>query len=49
MGDVVQEPIDDEQVEMHTWPPADFCGFDSEHAVPMGCGKQGEATAPIHP
>ena len=20
---------------MHIWPPADFCGFDLEHAVPI--------------
>ena len=33
MVDVVHEPIDDEQVEMHIWPPADICGFDLEHVV----------------
>ena len=32
----VNEPIDDEQAEMHIWPPADFCGFGLEHAVPIG-------------
>ena len=32
MVEVVHEPIEDEQGEMHIWPPADFCGF--EHAVP---------------
>ena len=31
MVDVVHEPIDDEQAEMHIWPPADFCGFGLEH------------------
>ena len=30
---VVHEPIDDDQAEMHKWPPADFCGFGLEHAV----------------
>ena len=35
MVDVVHEPIDDEQAEMHIWPPADFCGFGLEHAVPI--------------
>ena len=35
MVDVVHEPIDDEQVEMHIWPPTDFCGFGFEHAVPI--------------
>ena len=34
MVDVVHEPIDDEQTEMHIWPPADFCNFSLEHAVP---------------
>ena len=29
----VQEPIDDEQAEMHTWPTADFCRFGLEQAV----------------
>ena len=37
MVDVVHETIDDEQAEMHIWPPADFCGFDLEHAVPIEC------------
>ena len=32
---VVHEPIDDDQAEMHKWPPADFCGFALEHAVPI--------------
>ena len=31
----VYEPIDDEQAEMYKWPPADFCGFGLEHAVPI--------------
>ena len=31
MVDDVHEPIDDEQAEMHIWPPADFCGFGLEH------------------
>ena len=35
MVDVVDEPIDDEQAEMHIWPPADFCGFGLEHAIPI--------------
>ena len=35
MVDVVHEPIDDEQAEMHIWPPADCCGFGLEHAVPI--------------
>ena len=35
MVDVVQDPIDDEQAEMHIWPSADFCGFGLEHAVPI--------------
>ena len=30
MVDVVHEPVDDEQAEMHIWPPADFCGFGLE-------------------
>ena len=29
----VHEPIDDEQAEMHTWPPADFCGSDLEETI----------------
>ena len=29
------EPIDDEQAQMHIWPPADFCGFGLKHAVPI--------------
>ena len=33
--DVVHEPIDDEQAEMHVWSPADFCDFGLEHAVPI--------------
>ena len=33
MVDVVHKPIDDEQAEMYIWPPAEFCGFDLEHAV----------------
>ena len=32
---VVHEPIDDEQAEMYIRPPADFCGFGLEHAVPI--------------
>ena len=35
MVDVVHEPIDDEQAEMHIGPPADFCGCVLEHAVPI--------------
>ena len=35
MFDDVHKPIDDEQAEMHVWPPADFCGFGLEHAVPI--------------
>ena len=35
MVDVVHEPIDDEQAEMHVWPPVEYCGFDLEHAVPI--------------
>ena len=30
MVDVVHEPGDDEQAEMHIWPPVDFCGFGLE-------------------
>ena len=33
MVDVVHQPIDDKQAEMHIWPPADFCGFGLEHAI----------------
>ena len=32
---IVHELIDDEQVKMHMWPPADFCGFPLDHAVPI--------------
>ena len=35
MVDVVHEPVNDEKAEMHIWPPADFCGFDLEHALPI--------------
>ena len=37
MVDDVHEPIDDEEEELHLWPPADFCGFGLclEHAVPI--------------
>ena len=35
MVDVVHKPIDDEQAEKHIWPPADFCSFGLEHAVPI--------------
>ena len=35
MVDVVHEPIDDDQAEMHIWPPADVCGFGLEPAVPI--------------
>ena len=35
MVDVVHEPSDDEQAEMQIWPPADFCGFGLEHALPI--------------
>ena len=35
MVDVVHGPIDDKEAEMHIWPPADFCGFGLEHAVPI--------------
>ena len=35
MVDVVHEPIDDEQAEMHLWPLDDFCCFGLEHAVPI--------------
>ena len=33
MIDFVHDPIDDEQAEMHLWPPAEFFGFGLEHAV----------------
>ena len=33
MVDVVHDKIDNEQAEMHIWPPADFCGFGLQHAV----------------
>ena len=33
MVDVVHEPMDDEQAEMHKWPTADFCGFGLVHEV----------------
>ena len=33
MVDVVHETIDDDQAEMHIWPPAAFSGFDLEHAI----------------
>ena len=33
MFNVVHEPIDDEQADLHIWPPADFCGFGLDHAV----------------
>ena len=33
MIDVVHEPVDDEQAEMHICPPDDFCGFGLEHGV----------------
>ena len=36
MVNVVFEPIDDEQAEMHIWPLVDFCGFGLEHAYPYG-------------
>ena len=39
MADVVHEPIDDEQAEIHVWPPAEFCGF----------GLQGECTVTESP
>ena len=32
---VVHKPIDDEQAEMYIWPPADFCDFGFELAVPI--------------
>ena len=35
MVDVVHEPIDYEQAEMHLWPPADVFGFGLEVAVPI--------------
>ena len=35
MVDVVPELIDDEQAEMHICPPADYCGFGLEYAVPI--------------
>ena len=35
MVDVVHEPIDDEQAEMHIWPFTDFCGFGLEYAIPI--------------
>ena len=35
MYDVVHEPIDDEQEEMHILPPADFCGSGLEYAIPI--------------
>ena len=34
MVDVVLEPIDDEQAEIHIRAPDDFCGFGLEHVVP---------------
>ena len=30
---VIHGAIDNDQAEMHTWPPDDFCGFCLEHAV----------------
>ena len=33
MVDVIHEPIDDEQAEMHIWPPLIFCDFGLEYAV----------------
>ena len=35
MVDVVHEPIKDEQEKIYIWPPADFCGYGLEHAVPI--------------
>ena len=35
MDDVVHEPIDNEQSEMHIWPLSDVCEIGSEHAVPI--------------
>ena len=35
MVDVVHEPINDKQAEMHTWPTADYCGFGLEHVIPI--------------
>ena len=32
MANVVKEPIDDEQAEMHIWPPSNFCGFGLQRA-----------------
>ena len=35
MVDFIHEPIDDDQAEMHIWPPTDFYGFVLEHVVPI--------------
>ena len=35
MVDIVKEPIDDDQAEMHVLRLADFCGFGLERAVPI--------------
>ena len=35
MVGVVHVPIDDEHADMNKGPPADFCGFGLEHAVPI--------------
>ena len=37
MVNVVHEPIDDKQAEMHIQPPTDFCGFGLEHAIFYTC------------
>ena len=34
-GRCFHEPIYDQQAEIHICPPADFCGFGLEHAVPI--------------
>ena len=40
MVNVVHEPVDDEQAEMHIWPPADFRGFDFE--TDIRCDRLGD-------
>ena len=37
MVDVVHEPIDDEQAELHIWPFTDFCDFGLEQGF-SNCG-----------
>ena len=45
MVDGVHGPIDDEQTEMHIWPPADFCGFGLEQGS-SNCGPQAACGPP---